>query len=365
MSCMNKIRILFLIDTLTGGGAEKVLQTLVNHLNPDKFEITVQTVTCTDPAPCLKPHIRYRAINRRNSRIFHLWLRLCAQLGWAYHLYIRGDYHVEVAFLECGPTKLLARSTNRDALKIAWVHCDLEKKRLPRRYWKYYRAFDRVVCVSENVRRSFEKQADCQADVLENVMDAGGILEKSRGFSLEKSEIFTFAAVGRLSREKGFDRLLSAAHLLRAEGFAFRLQIIGDGPERPALERMGGAEFLGYQENPYPYIAGADAVVIPSRTEGCSTAAAEALILGKAIVAANCPGMEELLGDGGLLEENSTQGIYMGMKKLLTHPALRDSLKAAAFRRGRRYDREKTVEKVEDHILRSLEEKRGKPWKFT
>lgn len=362
---MNKIRILFLIDTLTGGGAEKVLQTLVNHLNPEKFEITLQTVTYTDPAFRLKPHVGYRAINCLNSRMFHLWLRLCARMGWAYPLYIRGDYDVEVAFLECGPTKLLSRSTNRTALKIAWVHCDLERKRLPKGYWRCYRAFDRVVCVSENVRQSFEKSVGCPAEVLQNVIDTEEILEKSRGFALEKYEVFTFAAVGRLSREKGFDRLLTAAGQLRAEGFAFRLRLIGDGPERAELERMGDADFLGYQENPYPYIAGADAIVIPSRTEGCSTVALESLILGKAVVATNCPGMGTVLGDGGLLVENSTQGIYGGMKRILTEPALRASLADAAKIRGMHYDREKTVEKVENFILRNLEEKRGKPWEFT
>lgn len=361
---MNKIRILFLIDTLTGGGAEKVLQTLVNSLNPERFEITVQTVAYTDPAPYLKPHIRYRAINRRNSRMFSLWLRLCAQMGWAYPLYIRGDYDVEVAFLECGPTKLLARSINRAALKIAWVHCDLEKKPLPKGYWKHYRAFDRVVCVSETVRAGFEKLAGRPAEVLENVIDAEEIVEKSREFAVEPRK-FTFGAVGRLSREKGFDRLLAAAKQLRAEGFVFRLQLIGEGPERRDLERMGGGDFLGFQENPYPYMARADVILIPSRTEGCSTVASEGLVLGRPILATDCPGMGDLLGNGGLLVENSTRGIYGGMKHLLTDRALRVSLAAAASRRGQRYDREEAAGNVEKYILKGLEEKRGEPWKFT
>lgn len=365
MGCMNKIKVLFLIDTLTGGGAEKVLRTLVNHLDPEKFQITVQTVAYTDPSAYVKPHIRYRAINRRNSRVFGLWLRLAAQLGWAYPLYIQDDYDLEVAFLECGPTKLLAQSTNSKAAKLAWVHCDLEKKQLPKRYYRLYGKFDRVVCVSENVRDCYTRLSGGRADVLDNIIDEEEILKKSREFLPEKSELFTFCAVGRLSREKGFDRLVEAAGRLKSEGFLFRVQILGDGPERGALERTEAAEFLGFQENPYPYMVSGDAIVIPSRTEGCGTVAVEALILGRPILATACPGMDTLLGDAGLLTQNSTEGIYLGMRQLLENAALRERLSAAAARRGKAFLKEEALRRTEGYFLECLEEKRGKPWKFT
>ncbi len=365
MGCMNKMKVLFLIDTLTGGGAETVLRTLVNHLDPEKFDITVQTVTYTDPSAYLKPHIRYRAINRRNSPVFHLWLRWAAQLGWAYRKYIRGDYYLEVAFLECGPTKLLAQSMNSKAAKLAWVHCDLEQKQLPKHYYRLYEKFDRVVCVSENVRDSFTRLSGIRADVLENVIDEEEILEKSREFIPQKSELFTLCAVGRLSREKGFDRLVEAAERLRREGFAFQLQILGDGPERTELERAGAAEFLGVQENPYPYMASADAIVIPSRTEGRSTVGVEALILGRPILATDCPGMDTLLGAAGLLTQNSTEGIYLGMRRLLQDAALRERLSAAAARRGKAFSKAETLRRTESYFLECLEEKWGKPWTFT
>ena len=126
------IKILFFIDGITGGGAEKVLRTLVNNMDQSKFDITVQTLVESDPARYLAPGIRYRAINRCKTplgrRLFHYWVRLCAELKWLYPLYIKDDYDIEVAYLECGPTKFLAGSTNKKAKKLAWVHCDLAKK---------------------------------------------------------------------------------------------------------------------------------------------------------------------------------------------------------------------------------------------
>ena len=363
---MNKIRILFLIDQLTGGGAEKALCKLVNHLDPNLFDITVLTRYCCAPETSLAPHIRYRAMNPGNRGLFDLWLRLCFWLGWGYSLLVGAGFDVEVAFLECFPTKVLAASQNKHALKLAWVHCDLGQKTLPPDYFDCYRAFDRVVCVSRAVQESLARLMGRKGDILPNVWDSQEILEKSRAYLPETTENFTFAAVGRLSEEKGFHRLIAAARRLRGEGYSFTLLLMGDGPERARLEAAaeGTVRFLGFQENPYPYMAAADALVIPSRTEGCSTVAAEGLILGKAMAATNCSGMEDLLGDCALLVENSAQGVYQGMKQLLTDPALGYRLAAAAKDRGRGFSKEETVKQTQEYLLWALAEKRGRPWQF-
>ena len=110
------INILFFIDTLTGGGAEKVLRTLVNNMDQSEFRITVQTLEEVDSQEYLVPRIRYKAINRSKTawgkRLVHFWLRVCAELNWLFPLYIKDDFDIEVAYLECGPTKFLAGSTN-------------------------------------------------------------------------------------------------------------------------------------------------------------------------------------------------------------------------------------------------------------
>ena len=115
------IRILFFIEELRAGGAEKVLCNLVNSMDQSRFDITVQTLWPCDAAAYLKPGIRYRSCYPSNNAACHLLSRAEAALGLTYTLHIKGDYDIEVAYLECGPTKIMAGSTNRNAKKLAWV----------------------------------------------------------------------------------------------------------------------------------------------------------------------------------------------------------------------------------------------------
>lgn len=372
------IKILFFIDEITGGGAEKVLRTLVNNMDQRKFEITVQTLNAADPKEYLAPGIRYKAINRCKTsfgrKLYSYWLRLCAELKWIYPLYIRDDYDIEVAYLECGPTKMLAGSTNKKALKLAWVHCDMAKKEgmteQTEKLKQFYRAYDKVVCVAETVCDSFVKLfgSDSEAVVLYNVNDETEILRKADAFLPERDDVPTFCSVGRLSFEKGNDRLIEACRMLKADGCDFRLWIIGDGSERTGLEEQIKASDLescvklwGFQSNPYPYMKAADFLVVPSRFEGFSTVVTESLILGKTVITTPCSGMREQLGDSeyGLITEDSAEGLYDGIKKMLVMPQLLERYTFAAGLRGRDFTKKNVLAKTEDCFCRELKKKQG------
>lgn len=358
------IKILFLIDTLTGGGAEKVLRTLVNNMDQSKFDITVQTLEYADPSRYLVPGIRYKAVSRCRTalgkKLFHYWVRLCAELKWLYPLYVRDDYDIEAAYLEFGPTKILAGSTNPRAKKLAWLHCDLSRKGLsdPAKIRSQYDQFNKVVCVSRTVKKSYESMvgSSTEATVLHNVNDEAEISQKASAYTVNKPEEVTFLAVGRLSFEKGNDRLLDACKLLSDEGLSCRLWLVGDGPERDALEKQVAdlglddrVTFHGFQSNPYPYMRAADVIVTPSRYEGFSTVVTEALILGKPVVTTPCSGMDELLGSNefGLVTTDSVDGIYRGMKQMLEDPDLREHYARRAAVRGKDFSKEKTVKQTE------------------
>lgn len=370
------IKILFFIDTLSAGGAEKVLQTLVNNMDRQKFDITVHTLEAADPRGVLADGVRYRAINRCKTpwgkKLFSYWLRLCAELKWIYPLYIKGDYDIEVAYLECGPTKFLSGSSNKKALKLAWVHCDLAKRdttESQRKKWaRQYDAYDKVICVSDTAKESFIREIETrtEAAVLYNVNDEAEIRRKAGAFSVERMEVPTISAVGRLSYEKGCDRLLEACRLLKNDGLAFHLQLIGEGPERGNLERLVrdyGMErqvtMLGFQSNPYPYMAASDLIAVPSRYEGLSTVVTEALILGKPVVTTPCSGMGELLGDSeyGLITDDSVEGLYLGMKQMLASPALREHYAWAAKKRSRQFEKAAILAQTEAFFLSELEKK--------
>jgi len=115
----------------------------------------------------------------------------------------------------------------------------------------------------------------------------------------------TIVTVGRLSPEKGLDDLLRA-HALAREEIAHDLLIIGDGIDRPRLEELttelglrDSVTFSGYHTNPYPTIAAADLVCLPSHHEASPLIILEALALDRPVLATDCPGgTRESLGDG-------------------------------------------------------------------
>ena len=228
---------------------------------------------------------------------------------------------------------------------------------------KYYQAYDTVVCVSDTVKDSYTSLCgnNPEAIVLYNVNDDNQIRSLSESFVPKKSNVPVLAVVGRLSFEKGNDRLLEACSMLKTDGYDFRLWLIGDGSERQKLELLvqkfslsNYVDFLGFQSNPYPYMAGADLVVVPSRYEGLSTVVTESLILGKPVVTTPCSGMRELLGDSqfGLVTEDSVRGIYEGIKKMLDDPSLMAQYAAAAKERGLQFTGKTILKQTEDFFLK-------------
>lgn len=369
-------KILFYIDTLRAGGAEKVLCNLVNNMDQSKFQITVQTTWPVDPGQYLAPGICYRSIYPRESRFYHQLYRLEAALGLVYSLHMKGDYDIEVAYLECGPTKILAGSTNKKAVKLAWVHCDLQKKMtdlatFQRKARGWYAKYDHVVCVSNNVRDSYVELFGelPEAVTLYNTVDDAEILEKAHQPlpELAKKRKFTVVTLGRLTHQKGYDQLLQIHKRLLDVGLDHDLWVLGEGPERPALEAYirentlgDSVKLFGFQSNPYPFLRDADLLVCSSRYEGFSTFVTEGLILGKPIVTTDCTGMRELLGDSqyGLITENTAEGLFLGMKTMLSDPGLRGRYQAQAQLRGQDFRTKELAAQTEEFLIQMTEERR-------
>lgn len=369
------INILFFIESLTGGGAEKVLCSLVNAMDRTKFNITVQTLYRENPGKYLAPGIRFKYCYLEASAINRLRMRAEAALGLTYPLHIRGGYDIEAAYLECGATKIIAGSNSKNALKLAWVHCDLKRKTknpegFVRETKKWYSKFDKVICVSENVRESFEDLYGDTAEtaVLHNAVDSGYIIERSAlplPDNVERRKL-TVLSVGRLAEQKGYMRLLRAHKRLVSGGLDHELWIAGEGPERAALEEYirengldGTVKLLGFIDNPYPVMKAADVLVCSSFYEGFSTFVTEGLILGRPVVTTDCTGMRELLGDSeyGLVTENSENGLYNGIRTMLADTEVREKYGRLAEIRGRDFKLEKLVGETERFLEDSLRDK--------
>lgn len=377
------IKILFFISGLSEGGAEKVLCSLVNNMDQDKFNITVQTIDEYDSERFLAKGIRYKAINKYKSKIgrifFSYLFRLCAELKLAYRLFVKDNYDIEVAYLETIPTKIIAQSTNKKAKKLAWVHCDLSMKEgmqaVRDKLRTQYEQFDEIVCVSEDVKSGFHKLigSDLDAVVLPNVIDDEEIRAKaddSVQWHREEDKV-QLIALGRLTRQKNFPRLIKTCGRLRDAGCRFCLNILGEGPERSELEKqitdLKLDDFVmlkGFVCNPYPWIKQADVVVCSSDYEGISTVVQEALILSKPIVTTSCTGMKELLGESeyGMIVDRSEDGLYQGLYQMITDEDMRNVFREKAKERSALFRKSKVVditEKFFASVLNSNQEKKN------
>lgn len=110
---------------------------------------------------------------------------------------------------------------------------------------------------------------------------------------------------------------------------------------------------VGYQTNPFPLLKHADCFVCSSRAEGFSLVVLEAMILGLPIVATNCAGPNELVGNSeyGLLVDNSVEGIYGGMKYMVDNIEKLEVYQRKSVERVQNFDLQKIIYKIEDILL--------------
>ncbi len=368
-----KIKILFYIDTLIGGGAEKVLRTLVNSMDQSKFDITVQTTFRDDTEKLLCKGIKYKYCYSQKNSLSNIIFRTEAALNLVYPLHIKGDYNIEVAYLECASTKIMAGSTNKKAKKLAWVHCDLRKitddpEGFAEKCKPWYDKFDKVICVSESVREGFVELFGNapETEVVYNTIDTEEILQKAEE-DLPENVIknkLTLVMLGRLIAQKNYPRLLKSAKALLDEGYDFDLWILGEGEDRPVLEKYisennlsDNITLFGFQNNPYPFIKNADLLVCSSNYEGFSTFITEGLILGKTATVTNTSGMDELLGKNeyGLITENDDEAFKNGLREMLSNPQMLGDYTEKAKLRGKHFSKEKLTAENENLFFKTLE----------
>lgn len=331
-----KTKVLFLLEGFDKGGIEKVTLDIVNGLDPEKYDITVQTFWYGGHCQSqVADHVKVIPFFFR--RYVRGIIRLIDYLSprMLYCLFVHGDYDVEIACSDGGAAKVISGSTNPRSRKVCWVHMDVVERGSKLKEFlceetgrPIYEKFDTIACVSGNglnqFRRKFGDYPDMRA--VHNPLPDHEIRKKAALKTMDRDERPVFVSVGRLEAEKGYDRLIEASARLKKEGEVFQVRIVGDGGKREILAeqilQMGLEDtvFLtGFSDNPYPEIAGADWYVCSSLDEAYPLTVGEALILDTPVQGTDCTGVREWLEDSryGILLDNSVNGIYEGMKRAL------------------------------------------------
>ncbi len=373
-------RVLFAIPSLAGGGAEKNLVLLLNKLCKQNLDITVWVLwgggvyekkldkrihlqACYPTGG--KKGFLHHCIESLRIRIWKL-----SSPRLLYHHYIKEEYDIEIAYLEGIATKIIAGG-KKGTPKLAWVHSDPQRLDYGSAVYvnsqqekECYQRFNQVICVSNAVQQSFEQKNEIFASVIHNILDIDEIQQLACKDNLEeyrnwRPEGLRFISVGRLMEAKGYDRLIRIAARLLSEGFQFSLLIVGDGEQREQLDRMvsqlglsNRVRLTGFMENPYPLVRQADMFICSSLTEGYSLASCEAIILDTPVLATDCLGIRDAVGDSGcgLIIGNSEDELYAAMKLILNHPGQLLTMQQRCVERRQQYASENGMRRVMDVI---------------
>jgi glycosyltransferase involved in cell wall biosynthesis len=176
------------------------------------------------------------------------------------------------------------------------------------------------------------------------------------------------AGMGRMTHQKGFDILLRAVKSVNARGVKLFLSIYGEGPERANLEALAGSlgishcvAFPGRTKDPATALADADIFVLSSRFEGFPNVLLEAMAVGAAAIAFDCPsGPAEIIENGvsGLLVPNGDlDRLSEAIARVATDPALRSALATGAFARAATFSTNKIVEQWERLLMQAARPK--------
>ncbi len=370
-----KKSILFVINSMGCGGAEKSLLSLLSLLDYAKYDVTLQmfrrggmfeeflpqevhiredldyTVFCEKKPLAQLLSFDLRRINARVRT--SLFLRTNAKKGcplhdaqayWKYSATaydpLPEQYDVAIAWGQGTPTHFVAEKVQAKK-KFAWINADYENVGHNKGFdHKYYAAFTGIVCVSDKLCLTLQKVFPEYAAKMSTIYDinnpAAIFAMADQPCSLPNEGNLTLVTVGRLVPQKGYDIAAKAAWLLKERGVKFRWYVVGGGDSAPIekdIAQYGICDcftLLGTKVNPYPYVKAADIYVQTSKFEGYCLTLTEARMLNVPCVTTNFDVVyaQMINGENGLVVEMNAEAVADGIIHLATDQELYQHIKS-------------------------------------
>jgi len=306
MAGRSRIRVANIVVNLAMGGIERLSIQLCAHLAPDIFDPVLVCIGGGGPLE--------READEYGVRVVKLGKNVKNVPGAVIAL-SKKLREIEIDVVHGNPG-LIARLAAPESAAVVSTYHNLLKGRsyltlLADRY--LVRRTDALVGITGAVASNAENALRLPAGTF-RVIYNGVDIKKIRTMAQEPTDDVrgsdgqVVCFVGRLAPEKGVDILIDAFASVLEKVADVRLWIVGEGPERPALESrargLGSAVvFLGWRINPYPFLAAADVYCVPSLEGAFELVIPEAMALGLPIVASRTGGIPEVVGDAGVLVE--------------------------------------------------------------
>ena len=335
----SKKKILFFLWSFSlGGGAEKILSTIVSNLDLEKYQIDILEMEHFDKGyeavpegvHILKPY-KKKSYGRFMDAI--LWRLRIYFPTLVRNWLVKDDYDIEVSFTIMNPA--FPFSKRKEVKKIAWIHGTIEaflkeeQAHYRNNHFEQLSHVDKIIAISKKTRESIETVYPMFQNKLQTIYngyDFTVLLEKSEEITPVTLEKNSICVIGRLEDLKGTDRVLEVFNELQNEVNDVHLYYIGSGEQeiflKEEVERLqlrNKVHFLGYQKNPYSILKQAKVLCSLSKQEGFSGAVVEAVTLGIPFVSTNVGGALELSNEGQFGEVIETnQEAIAALKKYIT-----------------------------------------------
>ncbi len=337
--------IIFIINSLQGGGAERVMSTLATNFHNRKHLVNIICLNYAKSEYKIPTDLKiyYLANRNKSSIIYRIYDALSIFLKLTYLLLSKRPKCVvsfmTTANLWTGLTCLLTSTTYIVSERTTPDHTlNLHKGFLKWFSTYIYKKSKAIVLPSKGIESCLKLNPS-----FSNIKHYKIIKNPVNQFKVQSVEKVNdkkfILGVGRLSYEKGFDQLIHAFFKLQVK--ETDLLIVGDGPEKEVLLQLiyslniqNKVKLIGHKKNIQDYYSQAELFVLPSRNEGYPNALIEAMSMGCVCIAMNCEfGPSEIIKhhiNGFLVEDKNIKKLTKVMSKVLENPVLKDKISAKA-----------------------------------
>jgi glycosyltransferase involved in cell wall biosynthesis len=375
---MERKRIFFITPHLGGGGAERVLSTVLKYLDRERFDpwliLYSRRISYDLPSDVkiidLGMDASGRGILKKAEffirRIFRIKAIIERERPHAVMTMLAGPIPILSCLISRNKPKIVVRETTFPSLGL-FGPMGLVHKILLR---IFYPLADDIIALTNEARMDLVKNFGVplrKVTVIQNPIDldyvrrmASEPLDRgdARLFSGKDSVIIS---VGRLYPKKGYQYLLRAFSLLIRERRA-KLLILGEGPYEKNLRRMASGldisdrvHFMGFRTNPFKYVRNSDIFVFPSLYEGFPNVLLEAMACGAPVISTDCTsGPRDIIepGKSGVLVPiENENALFQMMKRLIDDHAFRKRLSEGGSRRVENFTVERALKNYENVFL--------------
>lgn len=371
-------RILFVIDSLACGGAERALISLLHSIDYQKFSVDLLYFlrennhyldSVPDSVNIVEPDLKTQiALSSKAFVLSHIFSSGCflpAMMRILCEIYgrfikkgknaflwrhikgfvapVQDHYDAAIGFIEGYSVYYCADKVNASRY-IAWQRTDYALSNAsPSHDMPYFEKMDAICVLSDHMRLRFLNVFPGFSNklyVFPNIVNIETIINKSQecvSFDDDYSGI-RLVSVGTLRKVKGYDVSIEACQKLISDGYDFRWYILGSGEDYDSLTKK--IDYLGIQDrfllvgnkkNPYPYMKICDIFIQASYREGFSTTVFEAKCLRMPIVITDAPGMSEQINDkvnGLIVPVGDSDKLAAAIEQLIDSKIMRERLSA-------------------------------------